>query len=325
MLRQARETIMKTPSLPTPYVFIPPTEVVKRLSLPGQYSGHVYVLWRDYVLMLRTIKHNNLFGPGGLINSGETLLHGIQRELEEELPILASPVMKSLMDGKAAGIWRQTRFGVHNTFVVRHDDNSQDPTDESMLHLIMRDYEDVLINERNGLNRPDYLEGDGGLVFVKTNTLLGTIVKYILNKRDDKTPYLMECLTLDGQKEYPIRDKILPAMEEMSNLMELLKVDQELSRAFGDTQHYLKFFISNQWRVLGDNVQYLYCLGCHTQRMSIAEFEGDSNGRGQNLMCPSCAHGHYTALNSLAKFGENWLAMAQQPLQIWNRKVEDSK
>lgn len=316
---------MKTPSLPTPYVFIPPTEVVKRLSLPGQYSGHVYVLWNDYVLMLRTIKHNNLFGPGGLINPEETLLQGIKRELQEELPLLARPVMKSLTEGKAAGIWRQTRFGVHNTFVVRHEDNRQDPTDESMLYQLMTDYEIVLEKERNGANRPDYLEGDGGIVFVKTSTLQETVNKYISQGRDDRIPYLMECLTLTEQKEYPIRDKILPAMEEMSNLMELLKMGRELSLAFGVTQQYLKHFTPNQWCVFGENVQCRQCLGCHSDRTTLAEFLADGSGRGQNLMCPTCAHGHYVALNVLATFGNQWVELAQQPIAFWNKKVMESK
>lgn len=197
------------------YSLIEPGEnILSRLSLRGQFSGHVYVVCGSALLLLKSIKHNNVMAPGGIIGAEETLGQGLKRELKEEFGPVKPYVMKQLTKGNAVGIWRKTeRFGFHNSFVLPRITEAQ--TESYML-----DYRTRLEAEKAGPNRKEYLEGDGGIVLVE----LSEIERAVGDSSDSAEP-VVKCRRLADQGQeliedhVPLRRAIMPALALLPELL----------------------------------------------------------------------------------------------------------
>lgn len=316
--------VVKRKVHPTSYVYLASSGISNRLKLLNQYSGHVYAFIGSKIVLVASVQFKNLTGPGGEIKPGETLMEGIARELDEEVPFLADKIMKQLKNGNAVGAWRQSSRGFHNTFMVTLEDLT-----EQEFYILNEQHMLRVEDEKQNLNRKDHLETDGGMVLVEWNSLLDAIADW---EKNGDEPAIKD-------QAFPLRGAVMFAVAELPFLFKLSKLASYDQRIFNWTQNYYQNF-DGVWGIQDNQAVCLSCINCSKVRQMEDNFlqaglfakeeeliMRDPNYRVRatnRFLCFKCFQAHLNVLNMVNMTGDDrCFALSLRPLEQYALKIEE--
>jgi 8-oxo-dGTP pyrophosphatase MutT (NUDIX family) len=280
--------------IPTPFIYAAsPDAVAGRLRRVGDFSAHVYIEYEHRILMLHSLRHGNIMGPGGKLNPDETVLAGLTRELNEEMPVLTEFILSRLHDKSTVGMWRQTKAGVHNTFLIEAKPSDFD------VWAKRAELQAVIDREKATLNRPDYLEADGGLVLVPLEPMVRSISDWKHSGQDGDPK--IECYIDAMERNYlPLRSIIVPVVEELKTLVRLSQLPMAVRLAFTTVQLGYAHFAGNEMITLdGDPISRL-CVSCGINRAIRDDFAASR----YTLTCNACGNSNAFFIRELRRLEE---------------------
>lgn len=278
---------MTSPMIPTPFIYVTDSSKIKqRLERRGDFSAHVYIAYGNSVIMLHSLRHGNVMGAGGKLDPNETVLAGLIRELNEEIPVLTEFIASRLQDKTTVAMWRQTNAGVHNTFLIEANSIDFDVWEKRV------ELQAAIEREKATQNRPDYLEADGGLVLVP--------IEELSNLTRDGNPEI-ECRTGPNERcRLPLRNVIVPVVSELKLLVQLARSPEAIRVAFGRVQLFYNNFAGNTIVTMDDAPISRICVSCGTNRAIQDDFAKSR----YTIMCNLCGNKHAAAIRELRRIEE---------------------
>ena len=269
--------------LPTPFIYVTaPASIDTRLGRVGDFSAHVYIAYENNILMLR---HGNVTRSGGTLNPDETVLTGLTRILNEEMPVFTDFILSRLRN--AVGMWCQTEEGVHNTFLIEAK-----PTDFDVWAKCAE-----LRREKETSNR-----SDGELVLVPLEPMVKSISdwKHSGQVGDPK----IECYVDAMERNFlpfrsnflPLRNVIVPVVGELKTLLRLARTPV-IHQAFATTQAYYKYFANNAMMILDNDPISRVCVSCGVDRTARDDFARSKYA----IMCNACGNHHALSMRELRR------------------------